>query len=260
MELPVNLSERDAGGAQSVSRAIKLLQIISMHNRKGMRLTDLAEKTQLQKPTVHRLLKQLIAGGLVMQGPKRIYRLGQFSYELGLAASLHFRLRETCEPHLHRLAMETGDTSCLLVRSGTDAICLDQKLGSFPVKVFTLEIGHRQPLGVGSAGLALLSALPEEEIESILRANEAKLETRWRLPVGKLREFIAQTQAQGYASISNYSIPGVTGVGRVIVDRAGKPVGAISVVAISSRMDEARQLSVNGMIAKEIARLADVMP
>lgn len=260
MELLMNIPDKDSNGAQSVSRAISLLQIISLHNRKGMRLTDLAEASQLQKPTVHRLLKQLIAGGLVMQDPKRLYRLGQFSFELGLAASHHFRLRKTCEPFLQKLAMDTGDTTCLMARSGMDAICIDHKLGTYPVKVFMVEIGNRQPLAISSAGLALLSALPEEEIESIIKANEAKLLSRWNLSADKLRQYVRETQARGYAVISNYSIAGVTGVSRAILDPTGRPVGAISVVATSMRMDESRQRSISLMIKNEIAKIVSALP
>ncbi|WP_219213918.1 helix-turn-helix domain-containing protein, partial [Variovorax boronicumulans] len=52
---------------QSLDRAIELLRLISANYRDGERLSDLVTASGLAQPTVHRLLKQLVEGGLVMQ-------------------------------------------------------------------------------------------------------------------------------------------------------------------------------------------------
>jgi DNA-binding MarR family transcriptional regulator len=46
-------------GTQSIERALLLLREIAAHNRAGSRLLDLATRTNLQRPTVHRMLKCL---------------------------------------------------------------------------------------------------------------------------------------------------------------------------------------------------------
>ena len=70
-----------------------------------------------------------------------------------------------------RIAEATGDTVFLTQRSGLDAVCVDRQEGTFPIKTFTLEIGMRRPLGVGTGSLAILSALSEEEIQAIVNSN-----------------------------------------------------------------------------------------
>jgi DNA-binding IclR family transcriptional regulator len=246
-------------GAQSVERALKLLKLISARNRDGIRLIELVELSRLQKPTVHRLLKQLVASGMLMQAPDKRYRLGQFSYELGLSAALHFRMRETCEPYLQRIAVETGDTAFLVVRSGTDSFCVDRKTGSFPIKVFSVEVGNRQPLGVGGGGLALLSFLPDSEIDEVLEANDARLSSYGGMTNAALRDLIGLTRERGYSVISDYAVAGVTGVGRAVLDRTGRPLAAISVSTVSQRMDKARQHTVSQILKQEVTALAEAL-
>ena len=129
---------------QSLGRAIELLRLISAEHTSGARLSDLVAASGLPQPTVHRLLRQMVEGGLVMQDAQRRYRLGHFAYELGLVASTHFHLRDQCAPHLGRISAETGDTAFLLVRSGADSFCLDRQSGSFPIQVLTVQVGKRR--------------------------------------------------------------------------------------------------------------------
>ena len=145
-------------GTQSIERALTLLREIAAHNRGGSRLLDLATRTALQRPTVHRMLKCLASESMVQQDPDtHRYFLGPMVFELGLTAAPRFNLREICHPALTRIAEATGDTVFLTHRSGLDSVCLDRREGTFPIKTFTLEIGMRRPLGVGTGSLAILS-------------------------------------------------------------------------------------------------------
>ena len=40
--------------------------------------------------------------------------------------------------------------------SGADAVCIDRRLGSYPVKTLTVEVGTKRPLGIGAGSLAIL--------------------------------------------------------------------------------------------------------
>jgi DNA-binding IclR family transcriptional regulator len=59
------------------------------------------------------------------------------------------------------------------VRSGYDAVCIARVQGTYPIQTPAVPIGSRQPLGVNSGGLALLSALSEREVEEIIEAGAA---------------------------------------------------------------------------------------
>ena len=92
-------------GTQAIHRAAGMLHEIALHRRDGLRLVDLVKRTGLEQPTVHRILKCLVAEGMVMQDPRtRSYLLGQRIFEFGLAAASHFNLRDYCQAALARLA------------------------------------------------------------------------------------------------------------------------------------------------------------
>lgn len=196
---------------------------------------------------MHRLLKQLAEGGLVMQDADRRYRLGHFAYELGLAAGSHFGLRQQCAPYLARISQETGDSAFLVVRSGFDSFCLDRQSGAFPIQVLTMEIGKRRPLGIGGGGLALLSFLPEAELPEVLSRIEPHLSAYGGLTRPILLGLVAQARRRGWAAITDYAVAGVTSIGMPIYGRTGQVLGAVSVSAITARMVEREDIVVRIM-------------
>lgn len=239
---------------QSLGRAIELLRLISAEHTSGARLSDLVAASGLPQPTVHRLLRQMVEGGLVMQDAQRRYRLGHFAYELGLVASTHFHLRDQCAPHLGRISAETGDTAFLMVRSGADSFCLDRQSGSFPIQVLTVQVGKRRPLGIGGGGLALLSFMPREDLPGVLDRIEPHLTPYGGLTRRILLGLVEEARAQGYARITDYAVAGVTSVGVPIRDRGGAVAGAISVSAMTARMQPREEMVVQTM-QREVAAL-----
>jgi DNA-binding IclR family transcriptional regulator len=100
-----------------------------------------------------------------------------------------------------------GDTAFLTIRNGTDSVCIDRRPGSFPVKVLSIEIGARRPLGVGVSGLVLLASLPADEAADLVRRNTRRLEALHVDPA-ELLERAVRTRAQGYAYAPLGVVPG----------------------------------------------------
>src|SRR5687767_14511018 len=238
-------------GTQSIERALTLIREIAAYNRTGSRLLDLASRTGLQRPTVHRMLKCLTLEDMVQQDPEtHRYFLGPMVFELGLTATPRFNLRETCHPALTRIAEATGDTVFLTQRSGLDSVCLDRREGTFPIKTFTLEIGMRRPLGVGTGSLAILSALPEEEIQKVVGANSGRL-PEYGLNPGALIAQVKRSQKLGYAMREVPGLAGVRSVGQVLRNQSGIAFAALSVSTITSRMSEKRATEVAQLLKSE---------
>ena len=250
-EEPARLS-----GTQSIERALILMREIAAHNRTGTRLLDLASRTGLQRPTVHRMLKCLTLENMVQQDPEsHRYFLGPMVFELGLTAAPRFNLREICHPAMSRIAEATGDTVFLTQRSGLDAVCLDRHEGTFPIKTFTLEIGMRRPLGVGTGSLAILSALPDEEVRDIVNANAPRLPEYGLTPTTLVGQ-VKKAQKLGYAVREMPSLAGVRSLGHALHNQGGIAFAALSISAISSRMTEKRVGELAGMLKAE-ARMVE---
>ncbi len=240
-------------GAQSIRRAVQLLRAIASRGRDGARLVDIAQTTHLEEPTARRILKSLIAEGVVTQNAgNHRYLLGPLVFELGLAATPQFNLQQLCGPSLVRIAERTGDTVFLTVRSGYDSVCIDRKEGAFPIKTLTLEVGTRRPLGIGAGGIALLMKLSDNEVNEILLANSRRFDQFGGIDVAALRPMIERARQLGYALNDRQATPGAISVGLPLSNRFGPPVAAISIGAISSRMESARRRELVGVLRQEI--------
>lgn len=245
--------EKRPSGAQSIERMASLMRAICTSNDAGSRLVDLSRQSGLQQPTVRRMLKSLIGERMVMQDEAtRRYFLGQAIYEFGLTASRRFKLRDFCQASLDRIAAQTGDTAFLMVRSGTDAVCVDRREGAFPIKAFALNVGDRRPLGIGAGALALLSRLPDAEVQVLARANADALAGYGIASVGALLALVRRTRELGYALHDARAEPGIKMIGMAICNARAEPMAAISVSAIASRFTAKRRGELVSLLNNEI--------
>jgi DNA-binding IclR family transcriptional regulator len=255
--MPARNERNGNNGTQVLQRAAALLRLITSNNRMGMRLTDLHRISAIEKPTVHRILQGLIAEQMLRQdNANKRYYLGPAMYEMGLAAAPKVALRDICHPHLQAIAEHTGDTVFLTIRSGFDGVCIDRAEGSFPIKAFVLDVGRRRPLNVGGGSLAILSTLPEAEIQRICHANADRIKANFpRYNAAALLRDIAASRARGYAVKEVLEIPEVRTVAVPICKPDGEALAAISVATIKARLDEARAVSVAGCISQAVAQI-----
>ena len=98
---------------------------------------------------------------------------------------------------LRQLAQRLGDTLFLTVRTGNDTLCVDRRIGSYPIQVLSIEIGARRPLGVSSAGVAILAAMPAPEARHIVAANEARF-AAYRTDAPSVLAQVAAARRRGY--------------------------------------------------------------
>ena len=233
-------------GTQVIQRVATLLRLLSAKARTGMRLVDLEKYAGLERGTAHRLLQGLIAEGFVMQDlATRRYFIGPALFEMGIAAAPHMQLRDICHPFVQTVSSQTEDTAFLMVRSGFDCVCMDRCEGEFPVKAFSVEVGRRRPLGIGTSSIAMLSRLPPEEVQRICTANgERCTEFLPRYSLARLRKQVAAARSCGYASGSVLEVPEIRGVAVAVCDAAGRPLAALGVSAVSSRLTGAREAEV----------------
>jgi DNA-binding IclR family transcriptional regulator len=245
-----------ADTVQSVRRALEILHILSFNaSATGMRFSDLQAQSGLSKGTLHRLLKTLEREGFLEQAAgSRMYYLGLEFLSMGERAANRLDIRAVTQPSLERLAKATGDTVMLTIRSGLDAVCVDRREGSFPVKVLTQNIGTRRPLGVGSGSLALLAAVPDDEVESVLRRNSQRLVTYPSISADMLRQAVADTRNRGYAFNPGFLLKGMYGIG-VTIYLARQPVAALSIAANFDRMNSERRKDIAAQLKSEAERV-----
>jgi DNA-binding IclR family transcriptional regulator len=247
-------------GTQTIQRAALLLRLLTAHNRTGLRLVDLYQKAELERSTTHRILQGLIAEHLVMQHPvNKRYFLGSNIYEMGLAAAPPFNLRDLCHPHIQSLAEATGDTVFLVARSGFDGICLDRAEGSFPIRVFVMEIGRTRPLNVGACNMAILSTLSDEEIDRICLVNRERVAQAYpNYSDATLHERIAQVRGSGYLINEILEVSNARAIAVPIHTSVDGPASAaISISAVAARMTPSRLDELSKMLMEKARCILD---
>ncbi len=248
---------KSAATSSSLLKAIHILKGLAASPEEGVRLIDLARELELSQPSAHRLLKTLIAEELVEQLPDRkAYRLSLEFFALAAQARQRDGILSIARPSLLRLSATFNDTVFLLVRSGFDAVCLDRVEGPFPIRSFTGDIGGKVPLGIGQGSLAILSFLPEEEREAIIRFNMPRILDKCAVDEVDLRILIDDVRRNGSATYNFHMIDGMAGVGVPILDRNGEAVAAFSIGTLAARLTEKRLGTVVELLRSEAAAIA----
>jgi DNA-binding IclR family transcriptional regulator len=251
------MNQMPVQGAQVVSRIAALLRIVG-RKPEGSPLVELVRESGLTRPTVHRLLTSLAAEGLLDHDARTgSWVLGPEVLLLGSVASARFPLEDVARPSLRRLAEETGESSFFSIRRGHETVCLLREEGSFPVRSFVLHEGVRFPLGVASAGTAIMAFLPEDEQEDILanwsdhagRFTDAHTET-------VVRANLKRTRETGYSVNPGLVLEGSWGMGAAVFDQAGRPAWALSLTGIEPRFRPERQEFLGRLLMEEAHRIS----
>lgn len=249
-----------AEGAQSIRRAVAILSVLAAGQEAGVRLTDITERTGLSRPTCHRILKVLIEENIVEQNPStRRYAIGEQIPMLALARVGRTPFLRAAETELRRISAEIGDTMFLTVRTGLDTLCVARRLGVFPIQVLMVDVGQRRPLGMSSAGLAMLARLQEGESEEILAQNEVRLR-RLGLSLPRVRELVATTQRRGHVIREHGLIPGTKVVSVALEAPGGKSLAAFTAAGIDRRMSQQRTAEVAARLKESVARIETMLP
>jgi len=251
-ERSTQMSELENAGSSSLSKAIHILKDLAENASEGVRVIDLARRLNLTQPSAHRLLKSLIAEGLVEQMPEgKSYRLSLEFFSIASQARRREGILDIARPSLLRLSATFNDTVFLLVRSNFDAICLDRVEGPFPIRSFTGDIGGKVPLGIGQGSIAILAHLPEEEREAIIKFNMPRIMDRAAIDEVDLRIKIEEVRRIGAAQMNFEMIEGMAGLGVPVLDRNGIAVASLSIGTLASRLTETRSGTITDLLKAE---------
>ncbi len=236
---------------QSIERVFRLLEHLA-DGGASLSLSELAQRTDLPMPTIHRLLQALIGQGYVRQESSRRYALGPRMIRLGDAASLN--LGAWVRPHLEHLVEEFGETTNMAMLEGTACIYVAQVASSQTLRMFT-EVGRIVPLHSTGVGKALLATLSDDDVVEILeRTGMASATAHTITAYPDMLAELGRIRDRGYAIDDGEQ---ELGVRCVAVPIAGLPFpAALSVSGPSSRVgpdDPARMAPSLQRVAADLA-------
>jgi len=231
-----NRTRRTVPGAQAVARAATLLRLVTA-SADGATLQRLAQDADLSRSTAHRLLTALRMEGLVDQeDATSLWVPGPELYLMGTVAASRYDITDLSRDIVRSLAVKTEESAFLSSRTADETVCLIREEGAFPIRSFVLSEGVRFPLGVASAGLAILSFLPDHDVDAYLERHP-ELEDNWGRTHGEkpLRQRLGETKARGYAVNPGLIVEGSWGMGAAVFGRDGSPEWALSLTGVEFR-------------------------
>jgi DNA-binding IclR family transcriptional regulator len=220
------------GTIQSVDRSARILKLLASGPRR-LGVSEIAERLELARPTVHGLLQTLQAHGFVEQDrDSDKYQLGAGLLHLGNSYLDLNELRGRSIIHAERLAQRTGAAVRVGVLHGSGVVVVHHVFrpdGAFQV----LEVGAQLPAHATALGKALLAFAADGVVEDLVAEELPKL-TRRTLSAAALRRELEAVRERGVARERDEAVLGEASLAAPIFDHAGHAVGAIGVVGETS--------------------------
>jgi DNA-binding IclR family transcriptional regulator len=247
-------------GGQAIRRALTVLRILAAGREKGVPLAEVVQATSLTRPTVHRIVQVLIEEGIVERNDKTgRYAIGRQVPELALARQSRSPLLVAADPFLTTASAQLGDTLFLTVRTGLDTLCVARRIGRYPIQVLSIEVGARRPLGVSSAGVAILAAMPSADARQIVLDNEARLKA-YRTNVPTVLAQIKLARHRGYNLRDVGLVQGTKSLSAWIRNPDGQPAAAITLSAVRSRLNPRRAIEVADVLLAAAREIETAIP
>ena len=154
-------------GSSPMLRMFSLLELIASKDNL-VSLQMLALETGLPKPTLHRMLSNFVAEGLLIrQNDRRLYgtgpRLRAFAETLLMNATQHGARHDV----LRALVEELGETCNITALAGSEVLYLDRVETPEPLR-FHLRAGSRVPIHCSASGKLLAGQLPPQTRRKLL--------------------------------------------------------------------------------------------
>jgi len=219
-------------GIQVIARAASVLRALK-GSQTGMSLGQIAERVDLPRSTVQRIVGALQAERLVIASSAGAgIRLGPELHSL--AESAHYNIAETIRPLLQELSRNTGETVDLSILRGNILIFIDQITGTQRLRAVS-SVGETFPLTTTANGKACLSLMDDDAVERLARAEWARANIK--RDMSQFLQQIAQVRQQEVAFDRDEHTPGISAVGIAFKDWKGDFYG-VSIPTPSTRFKE----------------------
>lgn len=212
----------------ALDKALAVLEALT-EQRQGVGLPDLAVRLNLARQTVHRILGQLEAAGLVTRDPLRErYSVGPRLSRLSLASLQSLNQTAPIRLTLQELVDDIGETCNVGVLEDLDYVYLHRIECHWPLRLH-LEAGSRLGAHMVSGGKLLLAQLDPASCHRLLRAQKLEPATKKTLiRPADLEADLARIRARGYALNDEEFLNGIIGVAVPIRDASGRALAALA--------------------------------
>ncbi len=218
----------------SLANAFAIIDFVVEEQAKGLSFTQILNRSGLPRSSVHRLLKDLTALGVLTYDPDtKIYRGGFALAAWGAQVTSNLDIRQNCRPALKALHDALGNVVTLSICGEDSGIYIDKiEAQDFGLRLHS-EIGKSFPLHCTAMGKVHLAHGPDSLRARVLsKPLEAHTEATITQADDLLSE-LERVRLQGYAIDDEEISRGLTCIGAPIFGLNGEVIAALSLTAPS---------------------------
>jgi DNA-binding IclR family transcriptional regulator len=225
----------------SVTNACDIIKHIRRHGEATV--SEVAAEMDLTPSTVHTYLATLQEASYVIK-EGGAYRLGPQLLTLGESVRHHDKLFRAAKEQVEELTQETGESVHLIIEHDGKLFGLYERFGENAVGIEYHNRKREQPLNhlhCTAAGKAILSELPDDEVEAIVEKSGMPRNTCQTISErDRLLEELETISERGYAHADEEQMDGLRAVGAPVVTPQTGVVGAIAVSGPTARLSGER--------------------
>lgn len=217
---------------QSLARGLAVIGAFDAEHQ-ALTLSEVARRANLTRAAARRFLHTLQTLGYV-RSDGRDFSLTPRVLELGMSYLSALSFPEVAQPHLERLSHHVDESASAAILDGADIVYV-ARVPTRRIMSVRITLGTRFPAYATAMGRALLAALPNPEVEAVLRSRPLEQFTETTVTDhAELLAIIERVRAQGYALVDEELERGLRSIAVPVRGRTGI-VAAINISTSSTR-------------------------
>src|SRR5438132_10381584 len=238
-----------AGQVQSLTRGFSILEALAKSGG-GLTLTDVAHRVQLPPSTTHRFLSTLERMGYVYQaGDLGLWYVGLQAFTVGTTFLANRDFVAQSHASMRRLMEQAGETANLAILDGTEAVFIAQVQCHEMMRTL-VKLGSRVPLHASGVGKAIFAALPDDQIDAILKVKGLpRITDNTIVAPETMWASVRVIRQRGWSFDDEEHALGTRCVAAPIYDEHADVLGAISLAGPSSRLPDERIQQLGPVVA-----------
>jgi DNA-binding IclR family transcriptional regulator len=214
-------------------KVASLLEVLAAEP--DLKAPELARRLGEPRPTVYRLVQDLVALGFIEEGPRSgEYHLGLTLFRLGSLVGLRFDVRERAAPVMDELHKALEESVYLMIPRQYDAVCID-RIEGLHIRSMALQLGGSLPLHLGAGPRTLLAFQPRASWDDYFEHTKLEAVTPRTLTTrAGIVALLEETRHLGYAISDEDVTLGIAVVAAPIFDHTRNIHAALSVGGLRS--------------------------
>jgi DNA-binding IclR family transcriptional regulator len=252
----------DDGGKRTIASVDKALQILeALRSMGGATLAELAGEIDLSKGALHTHLATLRDHGFVEHRGDS-YALGPAFLTFGEYVRNSVPLYHAAKGEVDELAVESGECVHLITEENGLESILYESFGDRAVgREFFMKNREEtdRHLHYSAAGKSILSEFDEDDVDAVIDQHGLPQHTPYSITdLGEFKAELETVRERGYAANDEEDLLGIRAVGSPILGPSGDVLGALSLSAPTSRLQDERFTEDLPRVVKEYVNIIEV--